>query len=235
MIRGVDVSSVQGNVDWVSVGESGIQFAMLKCSTGNDAGVDGQFATNMVAAPNAGIVVGAYHFAYPLPSQAGNPSRDPGAQAQIAFDKCNGLGTRPGDLPPALDLEWPAPQDWQKWGCTAAQIRAWGLAFLKAAEALWGCKPFLYSYPNFLQSIGIAQEPGYADYPLWMADYKRYQHGPPPDGASPVVPPPWTSWTMWQHSGGTMKLPNGVPCDFDVVSGALQDLVRPAAPPSGGG
>ena len=231
MIRGVDVSSVQGSMDWVSVAESGIQFAVLKCSQGNEAGVDGQFSANLANAPAAGVVIGAYHFGYPLPSQPGNPTRDPAAQAKLAFEKCQGLGSRPGDLLPALDLEWPAPQDWGKWGCTAQQIRAWGLAYLQAAEALWGCKPLLYSYPYFLQSIGIATEPGYAGYPLWMADYNRYQHGTPPDGASPVVPPPWTSWEMWQHAGGTMKLPNGTPCDFDVLNGSLQDIVRPASQP----
>ena len=204
---------------------------MLKCSQGNEAGVDGQFSANLANAPAAGVVIGAYHFGYPLPSQPGNPTRDPAAQAKLAFEKCQGLGSRPGDLLPALDLEWPAPQDWGKWGCTAQQIRAWGLAYLQAAEALWGCKPLLYSYPNFLQSIGIATEPGYAGYPLWMADYNRYQHGTPPDGASPVVPPPWTSWEMWQHAGGTMKLPNGTPCDFDVLNGSLQDIVRLASQP----
>lgn len=229
MIRGIDVSDAQGVIDWATEAAAGIQFAIIKCSTGNDPGVDKRFAANVASARKAGITVGGYHFGYPLPTDAAHPGRDPESQAKTAFDKFAGLGTVAGDLPPVLDLEWPTVPDWTKWACNAEQIRAWGLAFLHAAENLWGCKPFLYSYPDFLKQIAVGAEPGYADYPLWMADYSKYQHAPPPDGASPVIPAPWTDWALWQHSGNTLTLPNSKTiCDYDVMNGDIADWVRGA-------
>jgi lysozyme len=221
MLRGVDVSSVQGSIDWTRVAASGVRFAIIKCSTGNDTGVDSRFTENVANARAAGLVVGAYHFAYPLPNQAGNPSRDPAEQAQIAFEKSGGLGAEPGDLPPALDLEWPAPQDWAKWRCTAAQIRDWGLAYLDKAHSLWGCAPLVYTYPDFWQHLTVAgglEE--YGDYPLWIADYAKYGGVVPPDDAAPRSLPPWADWTFWQHDGNRgLLLENGMDADFNVFNG----------------
>ena len=227
MIRGIDISAVQGNIDWTAVAAGGIQFVIVKCSTGNDPGVDPDFAQNVAGARAAGVAVGGYHFGYPLPADPNHPNRDPAGQAALAFQKFAGLGTAAGALPPVLDLEWPAVPDWRKWGCNASQILAWGLAFLQAAEALWGVKPFVYSYPDFLKQIHVEDEPGYADYPLWMAAYAHYPKRTPPGGASPIVPAPWNDWALWQHSGNALPLPGSkVIVDYDVLNGALSDWVR---------
>src|SRR5579864_9557685 len=101
MLRGLDVSAAQGRVDWGCVAGMGCRFAIIKCKQGND-GIDPRFAENVAGAKAAGLLVGAYHFAYPL------PKLDPRAQAR-AFFEASSLGNRAGELPPALDLEWPAP------------------------------------------------------------------------------------------------------------------------------
>jgi GH25 family lysozyme M1 (1,4-beta-N-acetylmuramidase) len=227
MIRGIDVSANQGVVDWASVAGLGCRFAIMKCSEGNKPAADVSFARNVAGAKAAELAVGAYHFAYPLPAN-GQAGRDPQSQAQHAFDLSGGLGTHPGELPPALDFEWPPPDEWAKWGCTAAQLRAWALAYLVAAEALWGRKPLLYIYPDFWMHVGGGGEPSFASYPLWMASYPTPPAWPV-DGGKPTLPKPWTDWACWQFTGGAMKLPNGTPADFDVMPSeqVLQSLILP--------
>jgi GH25 family lysozyme M1 (1,4-beta-N-acetylmuramidase) len=217
MLKGLDLSSVQGRVDWPSIKAAGYSFALLKCSTGNDTGVDSQFAANVAGARAVGIPVGPYHFAYPLQQDALHPGRDPVTQARLAFTKCGGLGSNDGEINPVVDAEWPAPQDWVQWGCTDAQIRAWLIAYLEEASQLWGCAPIVYTYPYWWSKVSGSLESKFAAYSLWMADYAKFQTSVPPDGSSPIVPSPWNDWTIWQHSGGQMHLPNGTPCDMDVI------------------
>ncbi len=54
-----------------------------------------------------------------------------------------------------------------------------------------------------------------ADYPLWIASY----------GASPSIPAPWSSWTMWQYDGnGGQRMPNGGDADFNWFNGDEEAL-----------
>ena len=202
MIKGIDVSSVQGiSINWHEVAATGVQFVVVKCGNGND-GIDPDFARNIAGAKAAGLEVVCYHFVYPLPPKAGDPSRSPQAQAQKHFDASQGVLA-------ACDLEWPEPKDWAHWGCTAAQINQWGLEYLAAYSALSGRPMIIYTYPNFAQNIKYTV--GYAQYPLWIASY----------AATPTIPAPWADWVLWQISGGTgpdaAHLPNGTPVDADVA------------------
>lgn len=221
-VRGIDVSSVQGKIDWARVAASGVQFVMRKCGNGNNA-ADSGFAADMTDARAAGLVVGAYHVGFPLPADSAHPGRDPADQAKRHFDACAGLGSRPGELPPALDLEWPVPgtPEWTRYGCTAPQVRAWALAYLAEAEKLWGRLPLLYDgFPDYWRDIGGWTEPAFARYPLWVVQYpSAYKTAIPIDGAPPDLPQPWTDWALWQHSGGGLRLTNGVPVDGNVFNG----------------
>jgi GH25 family lysozyme M1 (1,4-beta-N-acetylmuramidase) len=249
VLKGLDVSSVQGKVDWTSVASMGCEFAFLKCSEGNKgtdpifndaaflvdaqraAGVMGRdirFLENVSGARKNGLLVAPYHFAYPLPHQEGNPLRDPAAQAKFAFDCAEGLGSQHGELPPMLDLEWPEPTQWNKWGCNATQIIAWALEYLDAAGSYWGCAPVIYTYPDFWTHLGGAHEPLFAGYPLCIANYLHPTDWPKASDR-PHVLSPWTDWTFWQFTGGQMRLPNGTPCDFEVFNGdgaALRALAQ---------
>jgi GH25 family lysozyme M1 (1,4-beta-N-acetylmuramidase) len=215
--RGVDVSAIQRVVPWDGLVAAGVDFAFMRCSIGNDSGRDSMFAENVARARAHGLKIGAYHFGYPL------PHLDPKAQAQIAFSKAEKLGALAGEITPAFDHEWPAPENWKKWGCTATQVSDWGLAYLEAATRLWGCKPLLYTYPYFAQSSKLSQE--YADYPLWIADYSGKGRVPAPSERPRIIGPWGTKWTIWQHDGdGGLKLPNGVDADFNVFNGDEDDL-----------
>ncbi|WP_298535695.1 glycoside hydrolase family 25 protein [uncultured Methanobrevibacter sp.] len=63
MIKGVDVSAWQGNINWSAVKAAGIGFAIIKCA-GSDDGfyVDSRYESNYKGAKDAGIPVGAYYF-----------------------------------------------------------------------------------------------------------------------------------------------------------------------------
>ena len=68
-LRGVDVSSYQGRIDWSAAYADGIRFAMIKATQGRsltDANLrnftDSRFHENAVGASGAGMVCGAYHY-----------------------------------------------------------------------------------------------------------------------------------------------------------------------------
>ncbi len=129
----------------------------------------------------------------------------------------------------------PETADWLKYGCSPAQVRAWALAYLEAAEGLWGRTPLVYDgFPDYWKGIGGSSEPGFARYPLWVVNYpEQYKGMTPPEGASPPLPGPWTEWTLWQHCGGGLRLASGAPVDGDVFNGdeaAFAALLKLPAP-----
>jgi GH25 family lysozyme M1 (1,4-beta-N-acetylmuramidase) len=213
MYKGYDISIIQGDVDFQAAAASGISFIICRAVVGN-GGIDKNYYTNIKNAKAAGIKVMAYNFVYPLPPMTSQPLRDPLKQAQYHFESCQ------GELA-ACDLEWPAADSWSKWGCSAKQINDWALTYLAEYSRLDGRKMVLYTYPYFVKAVQFSQD--FAQYPLWIASYQ----------AKPAVPHPWTDWTLWQNSGGTEKLPNGVPVDTDLAKDlSLWDPTQIATPPA---
>lgn len=219
MIKGLDASSIQGNLPIKDLNDAGIRFLIHKCKQGND-GRDAYFDRNTSAAKNAGWYVGAYHFLYPL------PALDPIKQAE-GFFAASTLGAAAGELPPALDLEWPDPDaGWSKWGCTAPQVCAWSRKCVERVAEIYGRKPMIYIYPYFAQKLrtGGGDMEWLAEYPLWIASY----------AAKPAMPEPWKTWAFWQYDGNKgERLPNGVDADFNWFNGdeaALAAFAGKAAP-----
>lgn len=68
------------------------------------------------------------------------------------------------------------------------------------------CPVVCYSYRAFLPNLAMC-----AGYPLWIADYAQ---------AAPASVAPWTSWTIWQWSGGGG--PAGA--DRDAFNGSAADM-----------
>ena len=61
--RGIDVSSLNGEIDWGMVAEDGISFAMLRAAARDSEGdlvLDEMFEDNMTGAKSAGLRVGCY-------------------------------------------------------------------------------------------------------------------------------------------------------------------------------
>ncbi|SHI16833.1 lysozyme [Sporobacter termitidis DSM 10068] len=93
-VKGVDVSSYQGDIDWGALGRQDIRFAFIKATEGSGH-TDPYFKKNFEAAIGAGLRVGAYHFF----------SYDSSGSTQAD----NFIATVPRTenmLPPVIDLEF---------------------------------------------------------------------------------------------------------------------------------
>ncbi|NBH81977.1 hypothetical protein D7X88_08720 [bacterium C-53] len=93
-IKGIDVSSYQGNINWKKVADAGCQFAILR-GTLKDGSMDTAFERNFKDAQANGLDVAVYQFSYALsiPSSI--------ASANNLIHKLNGR-----KLAIWLDLEW---------------------------------------------------------------------------------------------------------------------------------
>lgn len=200
-LLGIDVSHYQGKVDWFTVAGSGVKFAFAKATEGNQR-VDPTFATNWAQMREAGLVRGAYHF--------GRPGRDPETQAAHFASTVGPLGFL--DLPPVLDLE-------EDDGHSPADVSRWAHAFLRKAEALFGCKPIIYTGSFWREKLDPLGDSSFGQYPLWLAGYVK----------NPTVPKTWNKWTFWQYTDGQhnepVPIPGVRPCDQDRFFGSEAELL----------
>jgi lysozyme len=220
-IYGIDLCSIQGHVDWDKVAASGIKFAYIKASQFSST-MDYSFGENARRAKEAGLAVGAYHFAF--------CQSDPEAQARFFFRASDGVGQAEGELPPVLDLEFSRDM-------TPKPIVEWAVRFMAEAERLWypnnplriayGSpvrRPMLYTYPAFAKSLQpLLKASELTKYGLWIASYKA-NNGPgaawtPGTDDKPTLPEGWDDYNVWQYSGnGGIKVPGiGPDCDRNVI------------------
>jgi len=201
-VDGLDVSSVQGAVDWEKVAEAGFRFVFVKVSEG-DYGRDPRRLEYLTGARAAGVRTGVYHFAH----VAGDPIK----QARALWDAM-------GDEMPiraALDLE-SAPH-----GTRREDVVDWSLRFIDEAERWFGRPPVFYTYPAFARWLQPLPE-DFARCPLWIASYASTTHAwAPPLGMRPPVPAPWADWSLHQYSGNGGFRVAGVAtdCDRDLFNG----------------
>lgn len=97
MIKGIDVSKYQGNIDWKKVKASGINFAMIRAGYGKfESQKDPKFEQNYNNARAAGILVGAYYYSY------AKSKADAKKEAQLFIKYAKG---KRFEMPLALDVE----------------------------------------------------------------------------------------------------------------------------------
>jgi len=201
---GIDVSHWQGTINWTSVKNSGVVFALTKATEGTTY-TDPSFATNWAAMKAKGIVRGAYHF--------GRPGTDAVAQARYFV---NVVKPTTGDLQLCLDLETTD-------GKTAAQVWAWTQAFCNEIQSLTHRPGIIYCSPSFWSS-SVGNPTNNLNCALWIANWGV---------TSPTIPHAWTTWTFWQYSAtGTTPGVSGN-CDVDYFNGTttnLQNMTFPRDP-----
>lgn len=134
MIKGVDVSHWQGDIDFEALKRQGYEFAMIKATQGTWF-VDPKLSQNVARCEAAGMAHGLYHFLDPVQDgyQDGNE--------QLGFFNKNTAGLH-GQLPNALDAEWLAELKIKQY-CTLVAD------FLQSATLRW----LLYANLNFLNYI----------------------------------------------------------------------------------
>jgi GH25 family lysozyme M1 (1,4-beta-N-acetylmuramidase) len=209
-VPGCDMSVNQGvltDAQWAQMGGSmGLRFAYLQSRLGNERD-DPMFARYVAGArANTSMALGPYLFFVCLPDDPAHPGRSPEDQAQAFFTASAGLGCNRGDLPPAIDIEDPSPDKWATDGVSKSMVDDRTGRVAAKIASLFGVEPVIYTYPWWQAEAGMVTV---ARYRLWIASYQDV----------PVIPAPWTSCVMQQTAGGgKLRLPNGAPCDSDVVA-----------------
>lgn len=223
-----DAFSGYGRPDFERVAASGIRAMWHQACQGNEPARDDQaFAANVAAARAAGIAVGAYLFPFPLPSQRPGDGRTPREQAERFAAVSGLLGCARGELSPMIDAEWPPPNEWARWGCTAQQISDWLRECCEEITRRFGRLPIIYTYPWWWQELARGADVSWARrYPLWVAHYLHPGPGVPPPAVQPARLAPWDGeWSVWQYSaeGSAERVPGCVACPVD------RDVIRDEA------
>jgi len=176
LVKGVDVSSDQGDVDWVKAKSAGVDFMYALCSKGKEK-LDAKFTQNWEGAKQAGIQRGAIHqYRFGTdPIQQANYFKQ--AVKPSAGDLRPVIRIDGGSLPPNVRLN---PSEASK------DI----LRCLKEIETLFGCKPILFTTKS--SGNNYLNEKAFASYPIWIASLLP----------EPVLPDAWKegSWTLWMNS-----------------------------------
>ena len=181
-IWGPDVSNYQhpngAAINWRAVRMQGARFAFVKMSEGSTY-VNPYARTDIPAALAAGLYVGAYHFARPrLPlTTAASDARL--FASQLGNQKVVGV------LPPILDIE-------TNGGLTAANVTAWTKSFLTTLQGAIGRTPMVYSGSWFWRGY-MGNPSGFAQYPVWIADYE-------PANTGPTLFGDWSYSSFWQYT-----------------------------------
>src|SRR5262249_1547190 len=114
---GVDVSNAQGEVKWSQLRESGVAFAWAKATDGintsksrtKNNSIQTTFEPNMRNGTNAGVIMGAYHFAQANFRPDTQGARDEATNFfKTLYNPEKKIDyLRPGYLRPMLDVEDP--------------------------------------------------------------------------------------------------------------------------------
>lgn len=175
-VHGIDVSKWQGDIDWATVRASGVSFAFIKATEGDDHS-DEAFARNWRAAAAAGMPRGAYHFYYFCSTPAD----------QAAWFIRNVPRER-GALPPVLDVEWNSHSRTCRRFPAPEIVRAEMRAFLNIVERHYGQRPIIYVTPDFYRDNDLAQMNGAT---FWLRSVAGH----------PSEVYPGSDWHFWQYTG----------------------------------
>jgi lysozyme len=188
----IDISHWDGNIDFEQVANSGILGIMQKATQGL-GDIDPTYESNRVAATNAGLLWGAYHF---------GTGEDAVAQA----DHFLSVIGDPDNVLLALDFE----ENPDGSSMNLEQARA----FLTRVQAQTGRFPGLYGGSYLKQLLGDATDPLLAQSWLWIAEYGPAPVIPPNWGT-------WTFWqyTDGQYGPEPHTVDGVGPCDRNFFNG----------------
>ena len=196
-VLGIDVSHHQGVINWSLVANDGKVFAFVKATEGYTYD-DPRFIDNMNNGINAGVIMGAYHFA--------RPDNNSAVDEADHFVSVAGNYIGNGFLPPVLDLEDPNSNTHLDQLFSSQALTNWVQNWMNRVEILTGVKPIIYlnsHYANYLNSsLNV--------YKLWIAKPGTAPNTPPNDIGN------WTDWEFKQYSwAGSV---NGISGDVDLNS-----------------
>lgn len=206
-LKGIDVSSYQGKINWKEVSEAGIKFVIAR-STVRGGEMDSQFENNYKGAKKYGIPFAAYHFSYFLTEEQARKD------AKNLITKLKGR-----KMPIYLDLEWE-----QQTGLGKRKVTDIAIAFVKTMQAA-GYETHIYSntnwylnyfYPNEFKALGCK---------FWLAAYGR------DTGYPDTRYKPNKGEYIWQYTSKGRV--NGInePVDMDIMYGTPSTKPDPEPEP----
>lgn len=171
-VRGVDVSSYQGLIDWETLAGQGISFAFIKATEGS-AFTDMFFAYNYEQAQKTHLRIGAYHF-----FSFDSPGETQAAHYIETVPKIDGM------LPPVIDVEFYG--DKKSNPPQAEAVREQLSVLIGMLQEAYGMRPILYAteetYERYLAG-------SFAECDIWIRGV--YTSPRLSDGRD---------WTFWQYT-----------------------------------
>lgn len=170
-VRGVDVSSYQGDIDWNVLSLQRIDFAYIKATEGSST-VDRCFEANWTNASKTPLRIGAYHF-FSFESSGEN-------QAKLFTSTVEEV---PNMLPPVIDVEFYG----RFHGADDIDVEAIKKELRSMIDILtdhYGVKPIIYVSSDTYELIA---KDDFSDCGIWY----RSVYGPVPKDVK---------WTIWQYS-----------------------------------
>ncbi|MGE7762216.1 GH25 family lysozyme [Peribacillus sp. NPDC097895] len=152
-LKGIDVSHWQGKINWDKVAKAGVQFVFIKATEGTSYSKLSYFQENAPKALQAGLKVGAYHYAKFATVEEAK------AEAAYFLESIRFVAL---NYPIVLDLEENKKEAKKKTLTDAA------IAFLEAIEEA-GHTAMLYTGKSFLENT--LDESRLSKYALWIARY----------------------------------------------------------------
>ncbi|MBD5139191.1 MAG: hypothetical protein HDT24_07770 [Ruminococcus sp.] len=151
ILRGIDVSKWQGNINWKKVSVSGIDFVMIRSSFGSEH-TDEMLDKNVQGCEKYDIPYGFYHYTY-----AATPA-EAKKEAKYFLKQIKGYSP---DYPIVLDIE----EDFYK-SMSRKEVTAIIVAFMDVLEDA-GYYAMVYNSPNFIKAC--INENTLKKYDIWIA------------------------------------------------------------------
>ena len=199
-VKGVDVSSYQGNIDWPLLASQDIDFAYIKATEGSSS-QDRCFSQNWQEASQTGIRIGAYHF-FSFES-AGQ------TQAQNFIDTVDPVDNM---LPPVIDVEYYGSftsEDTIDVSAVRKELRT----MVDILTEEYGMKPVIYVSESSYKTI---VKGSFEDCGLW---YRSVYSKVPGD----------VNWVFWQYSNRhRLKGYDGKEAyiDMNVFAGNKEEFIK---------
>jgi lysozyme len=171
-VRGVDISSYQGEIDWDTLSNQNIDFAFIKTTEGSSF-VDKYYASNREQALKTRLRIGFYHFF----------SYDSIGENQ-ANHFINTVEKHPGMLPPVVDVELYG--DYLNSPKGKDKVLPELQNMLEILEVHYGVKPIIYATGK---SYNLYISGSFPEYDIWIRDV--YFKPNLSDGRE---------WVYWQYS-----------------------------------
>lgn len=197
-VKGIDVSHVQGKIDWKSVVNDKVKFAFLKATEGGNF-KDKRFSVNWKHARLAGIRVGAYHF-FTLCRKGEDQAKNFIQSVPSVKDS----------LPPVIDLEFVG-------NCSKRPTKAEFLnelnKFVQQLVSHYKRKPIIYTTYGFFNAYLVRSK--YSKFDIWIRDVFKNPSKAKLGGRD---------WMFWQYADhGRISGIKG-PVDLNVFYGTIDRL-----------